>query len=888
MNDFLDTGASGENEAAPEPHAAAASAHAHNQGYASTLATLRARIRALGPDAIAEISRSAQAPRGRVIEFCNGSDPFGIDKITQLFRAVSAAEAKHAGASTGDAENESEEREPAPQEARTDTTSRAPEAQKATSEAPGAATITVVTSINPAHPGKTFTLQPDGALTKTTRVDIIEATAVMIDAPNGQALLAVLEPMTRSTNQVLILDNFKNWALGQPFRIVTEKKLQYLRGLPPDVPVDDEGVTIVENKPVAARLKRGMAPSAWIMIDVDLEGMPVEWEALTIGERLEMFEPFLPGASTVERVECLSSSARVVKAGSKGGPFFATHAFLRISNPERKDELREYIRIAAVTAGMAFRSPRCSKKDGRVIGQEWRTVIDLAVILIGRVSIENAPDVSNAPGYKAIPAGAKIVNPGGGVLDISALKLPDAAALAAYKQKTGLSVSFSGAGGNLSAIVKGVLKLETEIEVKGVVKPLFEWLARMTVREKLRCEAPFRASMSEAAFIRKDGDADAIVYDSGTNTTYPLMGEFPDDLWIDAEPGRITRRFKSLAAFLAEYEPLRYVIDRLLAAAAVYLLTGKTGHAKTAFAVIAALAVVTGRQDLLGVEVSAGRVAYLSFENPDDVRMRFAVAAHRLNIDPAVIGDNLMVLRYHASPEEVAEELKGLSSPENGGPFSLVIVDTLQAAFDGSDFNQNKEVLDFVKRQRRLTGLPGKPCVLIAAHPIKNADKTSLVPYGGGSILNEADGNLTIWRADDVLELHWQGKWRGLDFDPKPFELELFTAPMIIDTKGRLVPIPVLLPLTAAASAAKKRGHADTRTALLQEMLANPDASQVGWAFGVVRSETTVSRTLKELATAGLVSEIDGKWAVTAKGRKHLADRAKQTDQTKTNGDESV
>jgi AAA domain len=224
----------------------------------------------------------------------------------------------------------------------------------------------------------------------------------------------------------------------------------------------------------------------------------------------------------------------------------------------------------------------------------------------------------------------------------------------------------------------------------------------------------------------------------------------------------------------------------------------------------ASLAVVTGRQDLLGLEVSAGRVAYLSYENPNDVQMRFGVAAHRLGIDPGVVGDKLMVMPYHASPEEVAAGLAEMSAPERGGPFSLVIVDTLQAAFDGSDFNQNKEVLDFTKRQRKLTRLPGGPVVVIAAHPIKNADKANLVPYGGGSILNEGDGNLTIWREDDdAIEVHWRGKWRGVNFDPKAFELEITTAPAIVDTKGRPVPTPVLRPLTPAAKAAKDRNRND-------------------------------------------------------------------------------
>ena len=178
-----------------------------------------------------------------------------------------------------------------------------------------------------------------------------------------------------------------------------------------------------------------------------------------------------------------------------------------------------------------------------------------------------------------------------------------------------------------------------------------------------------------------------------------IAREYPeDDVWFDAQPGRVTQKFKSLAAFLAEYKPLRYIIEPLLASASVYTLTGPTGHAKTSFLVIAALAVVTGRQDLLGLEVSAGRVAYLSFENPNDVRMRFGVAAYRFGIDPGVIDKALMILDYRISPEEVAKELKTAAphSRERRLRSALVIVDTLQAAFDGGDFNQNKEVLDFM------------------------------------------------------------------------------------------------------------------------------------------------------------------------------------------------
>ena len=52
-----------------------------------------------------------------------------------------------------------------------------------------------------------------------------------------------------------------------------------------------------------------------------------------------------------------------------------------------------------------------------------------------------------------------------------------------------------------------------------------------------------------------------------------------------------------------------------------------------------ALAVTTGRRDILGLDVEQGRVALLTFENPDDVRMRLKVSSWFLNVDVRNIAD---------------------------------------------------------------------------------------------------------------------------------------------------------------------------------------------------------------------------------------------------------
>ena len=74
--------------------------------------------------------------------------------------------------------------------------------------------------------------------------------------------------------------------------------------------------------------------------------------------------------------------------------------------------------------------------------------------------------------------------------------------------------------------------------------------------------------------------------------------------WNEAPPiGASTNKprpvsFKTLAQFLKEYEPLDYTVDPIIRRRSLYTLTAKTGHGKTAFMIVMALALETGRQDL--------------------------------------------------------------------------------------------------------------------------------------------------------------------------------------------------------------------------------------------------------------------------------------------------
>jgi hypothetical protein len=343
----------------------------------------------------------------------------------------------------------------------------------------------------------------------------------------------------------------------------------------------------------------------------------------------------------------------------------------------------------------------------------------------------------------------------------------------------------------------------------------------------------------------------------------------------------------TLAQFVGAYEPLTYVVERLLMTTALYTVTAPTSHGKTAFLVALALAVATGRKDILHVEVKQGRVAYLSYENSKDVQMRFMGALHELKIDADLLGREAMIIPAKAPPERIIAKLRRLSAPGAGGAFSLIVIDTLQAAFDGDDFNKAKQVLDLMRNTfRPLVALRGNPCVVVAAHPTKNADKDSLVLYGGGSILNEIDGNLTLWRdsATEIIELHWQRKWRGLHFGPMSFGLDLVDPPKALDDKGRIVRLPVLKPLTPVQRAQKAFKNVAPRVALLQAIVKNPAGSTVGWGREIGRDHSRVTRLLQDLQADGLTVKAGKKWTLTTKGQK----RASELSPTSESSEEVV
>ena len=354
-----------------------------------------------------------------------------------------------------------------------------------------------------------------------------------------------------------------------------------------------------------------------------------------------------------------------------------------------------------------------------------------------------------------------------------------------------------------------------------------------------------------------------------------------DEYGREEDTNEQARGLKTFSQFKAEHVAAEYLLDGLMQAARLYTLTGNTGAGKTLLLILIALALATGRKDILDVEVERTRVVYASYENPEDFRAKLMAAAEAYGIADRDLDGWLYIEDANPTPERIAKRVDKAKA-------GALIIDTMQAAYHArgkSDrsggSNDNDEMLAFVRRYRPTVENAHRTTVLIAAHPVKRAQKDNLLPYGAGSVVNEIDGNFSLW-ADEresvtVSTWHWQGKFRGVHFKSRMLKIENRPFASIPDHKGRPMMLPVMSRLDAdEADKLKKQqadGDASKRTALLVELNRNPGASieRLRLAAGI-GSKSTVSEWLNAFAAEGLAARGDDKkWLLTDDGQAKVA-----------------
>ena len=252
---------------------------------------------------------------------------------------------------------------------------------------------------------------------------------------------------------------------------------------------------------------------------------------------------------------------------------------------------------------------------------------------------------------------------------------------------------------------------------------------------------------------------------------------FQAPIW---QPTDISRPVvQSSAEFTRNYIPPDYLIDGLLQRRYCYSLTARTGSGKTAIVLALAAHVALGRP--LGErEIEKGRVLMFAGENADDVCARWIALGQNMDFDVEKIDVHFVPGRFKITDliEKIRTEMEAL------GGCALLIIDTSAAYFEGDNENDNVQLGQHASNMRELR-IPGGPCTLINCHPPKDAADDNLLPRGGGAFLAEVDGNLTAVKNAMTVKVHWQGKFRGPEFEPISFLLKTVTTERLRDSKGR-------------------------------------------------------------------------------------------------------
>ena len=324
-----------------------------------------------------------------------------------------------------------------------------------------------------------------------------------------------------------------------------------------------------------------------------------------------------------------------------------------------------------------------------------------------------------------------------------------------------------------------------------------------------------------------------------------------------------TSRFAGRSAYsrLKEIKPLSYVVENLLVKGYLYTLTARNNHGKTTLAALLVAAVSTG-QPFAKMRTEQGRVLMLSGENAYDTDLKLKALGEKIDLTQVDVIDGSFDMRMEAL-NVVMENQHWI--------YSLVVCDSLQAFFGDGDMNSNGEALAHIKAFRLLMRLPGNPAVLTLAHPIKNPDPSNLVPYGGGSVMNEVDGNLTLVLSDNIATLG-HTKLRQPGFMDHKFELSIHEFDDMTNNFGGKVTSSVF---TAMDFVEAEKLEADIENNKLQIMriIKSGGASKAGLARLVLNDDSDsakgkIHRLIGQLRKDGFV-EPKGDYRLTDKGQKH-------------------
>ena len=294
-----------------------------------------------------------------------------------------------------------------------------------------------------------------------------------------------------------------------------------------------------------------------------------------------------------------------------------------------------------------------------------------------------------------------------------------------------------------------------------------------------------------------------------------------------------------------------WLVKKVLHQGCVYTVTAHTSAGKTTLLALLAACVQSG-QALGDIAVKQGQVLYLAADDPYGVLDRLEALA--IGGYPAARDVLVSAAAFDATGVDVQEQLIELA--QDLGEVRLIILDTMlyYTPSNIESENDNLGLSQFLAQLRELTKLPGAPTVLVACHPRKGALNTAdeLIPRGGSSVLAASDGNLAIWREDDLLTLHHSAKMRGA-FDELHFQVERDVDTGMTNEDGEPVQTVRVQPLQGEALAQLVQDELTGRDLVLGWLRTRQQGEWVGSAaieLALKLPRRTVRRYLAQLVDA--------------------------------------
>lgn len=375
---------------------------------------------------------------------------------------------------------------------------------------PTADVITVVV-VDQQLLGKQFTLTQDGTIHKHSEVSISYGIACQYFVPDIATLEAAQRIVSDNPHAAITNAGWKHAAIGQRFVFLSQANLISM-GLEPGA------VTTVDGMTAFARIKDHATSSTWQLLDRDEDQFTPEWATKQSSEEWRTtLEKVLPGVAKLKMLRAHSSSARVSRADGSAVGGGNGHVWIKVADAEDAERTRTAILARAIELGLAWTKPRMSKATGQECGRGWATIVDPSVWTPGRLVFVGRPTCS--AGLTVAPQQFEHIDGENEVLDTSQAVV---SVLRTYRasERHGVPLRLSRNGSGYSSVMHN-LSMDTEIELEdGSVMTVRDLMLRCT--GKVRCQAPFRASTSVAAFFALDRRGDPFVFDSGTDTRHVL------------------------------------------------------------------------------------------------------------------------------------------------------------------------------------------------------------------------------------------------------------------------------------------------------------------------------------------------------------------------------